>query len=794
MSHKLQPASVFRTTSKQRLSLSARLLETGRWPMLLILGLAALLRAYNLSGQSLWADEGNSAVMARRTLVEIAQRTALDIHPPLYYWLLKGWTAMFGASEAGLRSLSVALGVGLVYLVGLLGWRFFSPRAGLIAAFITAIAPLQVYYAQEARMYMLLAFVTTLTALAALFYVRCQGWGTAQVVYVIAATAGLYTHYAYPLILVAINLSVPAGLRASGSLLRRWLLLQVIPLALYLPWLPVAWRQVTTWPSEREAMSLPETLGVISNTLLFGLSWPFEPGLFSGVFLGLVLLLTLWPGLNKKPPALILVWLWFLLPAALTAVIFSPAFLKFLLVAAPALALLLALAIERLALLALPGRPAWAGYLAGGGLLLAVAVASLVSLYHYYADPAYARDDYRSIAGFIKALSGPTDAVILHAEGQQDVFNYYFFEDGASSPLEAAVYPLPRRRPLDKAATVVELEQIARQAKNIYAVYWAGRQADPSGLIETWLDTHLYKAFDRWYGNVRLAAYASPPPGAPVLTPVDARLGQHIRLTGYGLHPDQPAPGGILQVTLAWTADAALAEDYTVFIQVLDGANHLVGQRDAPLLTAAPGQGIPDKHGVFIEPGTPPGRHRLIAGLYHAGTGQRLPVSAGNETSRADFIDLGEIEIVRPAEPLPPEAFNIQTRLSVPLQEVTLLGYDLYKPGYRSEPDTPLRPGDPVHLVAYWLVREQVRSLQNELVLQVVTRNGQATPAAITAPPAGTDYPITSWQPGEIVRAQYDLFLTDLAPGPYRLALTLKKKETGSLPATAMTGPFKVVD
>lgn len=763
--------------------------------MLLILGLAALLRAYNLSGQSLWADEGNSAVLARYSLVEIAQRTAFDIHPPLYYWLLKGWTAMFGSSEAGLRSLSVVLGLGLVYLVGLLGWRFFSPRAGLMAAFIAAVAPLQVYYAQEARMYMLLAFVTTLTALAALFYLHYQGRGAAPVVYGVAAAAGLYTHYAYPLILVAANLAVLAGLRRSGGSLRRWLVLQVIPLVLYLPWLPVAWRQVTTWPSERQVASLPETLGVISSTLLFGLSWPFEPGLLAGVLLGLGLLPALWPGQKQQRPALVLVWLWFLLPVALTTVIFSPAFLKFLLVAAPALALLLALAVERLALAAPLRRPGWAGYLVGGALLLAITAVSSVSLYYYYTDAAYARDNYRGIAAFIKAVSGPGDAVILHAEGQQDVFNYYFLENGEPSPLEAPVYPLPRQRPLEKTATVAELEQIARQARNVYAVYWAGRQADPTGLIETWLDTHLFKALDRWYGNVRLVAYASPPPAAPALTPVDARLGQHIRLTGYGLNPAQPAPGDILQVALAWTTGAALAEDYMVFIQVLDGANHLVGQRDAPPLVAAPawtpGQNIADMHGVFIEPGTPPGRHRLIAGLYHPGTGQRLPVTGG---SQADFVELGEIEIVRPAEPLPLAAFNIQTPLNIPLQEVTLLGYDLYKPGYRYAPDTPLHPGDPVHLVAYWLAREPVRSLQNELLLQVVTGQGRATPVALTAPPAGTDYPITGWQPGEIVRAQYDLFLSDLAPGTYRLALTLKKNEAGGQPATALTGPFKIVD
>ncbi|MBC8252427.1 MAG: hypothetical protein H8E35_00165, partial [Ardenticatenia bacterium] len=67
--------------------------------MSLILLLATGLRFYRLGGQSLWADEGNSVALARAGLAEIAARTALDIHPPLYYWLLHGWIQLFGDTE-----------------------------------------------------------------------------------------------------------------------------------------------------------------------------------------------------------------------------------------------------------------------------------------------------------------------------------------------------------------------------------------------------------------------------------------------------------------------------------------------------------------------------------------------------------------------------------------------------------------------------------------------------------------------------------------------------------------------
>ena len=42
--------------------------------LLLILGIAAALRFYNLDGQSLWADEGNSFALATRSLAQITAR------------------------------------------------------------------------------------------------------------------------------------------------------------------------------------------------------------------------------------------------------------------------------------------------------------------------------------------------------------------------------------------------------------------------------------------------------------------------------------------------------------------------------------------------------------------------------------------------------------------------------------------------------------------------------------------------------------------------------------------------
>jgi hypothetical protein len=636
--------------------------------------------------------------------------------------------------------------------------------------------------------------------------------------------------------LLAVNLTIFTWFWQEKSITKNliskivnWLILQIIPLLLYLPWLPTAWRQITTWPSEKQTIPYHEILEKVSTTLLFGLSWPLDLGPMPPIALGLVLLLIPWlifskgrrntyhpalrgsvtperrsqTGSERRPYlALTLLYLWLLLPVVLTVIVFSPAFLKFLLVATPPLALLLALFIDEVARLPrLGGRQEnknWLAYLASSALLLTLILTSLISLYPYYTNPAYARDNYRGIVNFIKAVGGPRGAVILNAEGQQDVFNYYYERD---FPPSMPVYPLPRQRPLDETATLNELQNIANSADKVYAVYWATHQADPNGLIEGWLNTHLFKATDWWYGNVRLVNYASPQASLRNnMIPVDYQLGQHIRLTGYALASTQLRPGDILQLALEWETNTPLtSEDYTVFVQVLDQANHLVGQRDAQPLTSASkwpvDEAVIDAHGVFIEPGTPPGQHRLILGLYDSDTGQRLPVIVGEESNgdqTRDFIELTEVEIIHQATPLPLEAFNIQVALNTPMLEVTLLGYDLYKLGHRSTPDTPLHPGDPLHLVAYWQAHQPIQQLEDRLSIQVVANSGEATPLSFTYPPAGIDHPLKEWSPGEIIRAQYDFFLNDIKPGIYRLRLTLNTNQTSEYQPVTVTQPFRV--
>lgn len=102
--------------------------------LLILLGLG--LRVARLSFQPLWWDEGYSVWFATHPLAQMTALTAQDIHPPLYYALLHGWTALLGTGPVALRLLSVVIGVLTIPLLYLAARRMLSTRAALLAAFV----------------------------------------------------------------------------------------------------------------------------------------------------------------------------------------------------------------------------------------------------------------------------------------------------------------------------------------------------------------------------------------------------------------------------------------------------------------------------------------------------------------------------------------------------------------------------------------------------------------------------------------------------------------------------------
>jgi len=161
--------------------------------LLSLIALALVLRSYNLSVQSIWSDEAASLDQADGTLAQLFAMTAGDNYPPLHNLILFASINILGNNEIGGRLPSVILGIADIAMVYLFAAVAGYRRAGLIAAAFLAVSTLHIQYSQETRMYALLAFATTATALSSLRFVERQTWQRA-VLTVLSAAALLYTH------------------------------------------------------------------------------------------------------------------------------------------------------------------------------------------------------------------------------------------------------------------------------------------------------------------------------------------------------------------------------------------------------------------------------------------------------------------------------------------------------------------------------------------------------------------------------------------------------------------------
>ena len=118
-----------------------------------------------------------------------------------------------------------------------------------------------------------------------------------------------------------------------------------------------------------------------------------------------------------------------------------------------------------------------------------------------------------------------------------------------------------------------------------------------------------------------------------------------IALLAVEIDADQLRPGGQLPVNFTWRSLAPMTEDYTVFIQLLDAQDKIVGQIDAwpvqgtyPTSQWTPGQTITDPYLVPLDGDLPAGVYRLQVGWYLLADLRRLPVLAEDGTAADDKL------------------------------------------------------------------------------------------------------------------------------------------------------------
>ena len=109
-----------------------------------------------------WVDEAITVGIASHDLRDIPALLRLDGSPPLFYLLLHGWMGVAGTGEAATRALALLFALLAVPVSWWAGAALFDRRAAALAAAGAAGCPFLTYYAQETRMYSLVAVLSVL--------------------------------------------------------------------------------------------------------------------------------------------------------------------------------------------------------------------------------------------------------------------------------------------------------------------------------------------------------------------------------------------------------------------------------------------------------------------------------------------------------------------------------------------------------------------------------------------------------------------------------------------------------
>jgi hypothetical protein len=148
------------------------------------------------------------------------------------------------------------------------------------------------------------------------------------------------------------------------------------------------------------------------------------------------------------------------------------------------------------------------------------------------------------------------------------------------------------------------------------------------------------------------------------------------------------------QTTLIWEAMRPMEADYTMFVQILNSENEIVGQHDTrPALPTRFwnfGERYLTDHILLTDGPLPPGDYRVIVGVYQLETMERLPVGFNPEAEEEeprDFTLLFEFEITEDGE-LVSERLNqlLPVPAETPTAEATSAEDDGLEPATDADP------------------------------------------------------------------------------------------------------------
>ena len=661
----------------------------GTFGLLALLLVAFALRTTDLALQNIWWDEARNIDVALRPFWQIPTAPELDIHPPLYFWLLHGWLGLAGVERGAAweitaflsRYLSVAAGLLSVALLYQLTRRSATAQAGLLAALLATLSPFWLAESQEARMYTLgFAFLLAAALVGRREIGRSEigDWranlqspiSNLPISFPLLSAAALLIHYNAAFVLAAWYLwwafAALLGPRRWEKL-RRLILSGLLTGLILLPVVPIALRQIPGYANPNLTVPTPgqylweNWLGYLggyawqSDSLAWLRSgeWWLWAVAGSGV-LGIGYWVVGWRRANIRYPipnsqSLFLpVWLLGGLALYYIAVVDRGAFnIRYASFVTPALYALLGIGLAGL------GR--WQRRLPAAGALLLL-VGLLPAARADLTDARFFREDTASLAAWLGAETGPDDAILVD---QKYPFGFYWPGYAIEPEEQPAGADAPARYLfVDINRIDQRLTDWAGQARRIYWVVWYESDTDPRGAVPFLLDKYGTFQGEQLFRGYRVGWWQMTPPTRFVLAegmqPQRHRWRGGLESVEIGLPTRTYRPGDGLPVVIRWQRPAGeIHRPLKARVALYSSDGGRLAQNDRPLLNdrhLAPGEwdATDQPLNVYTLPlpvELAPGRYALRLLVYDAETLEAVELldDAGNPAGFEP--EIGGVEI-----------------------------------------------------------------------------------------------------------------------------------------------------
>lgn len=248
---------------------------------MIIAGTGVVLQIIFSFSTDIWGDEAFSLAIIQHPYSDIVKLTAADVHPPLYYLILKFCVELVGKVSA----VSSAITVGkLVSVLPYMCFILLAVRkvkkywgnyvAGMWAVCMIGMQNL-IVTGVEIRMYSWGMLFVTLAFLA-VYEIMSKSNIMAWLLFAVFSLAAAYTHYFAGVAVGILYLFLLCYCIRKKKMLKQWILAAVVLGGGYLPWLIVFLEQLTMirqdyWIAEIDIKTVFGYFGYLFGSSLFGI-------------------------------------------------------------------------------------------------------------------------------------------------------------------------------------------------------------------------------------------------------------------------------------------------------------------------------------------------------------------------------------------------------------------------------------------------------------------------------------------------------------------------------------------